>query len=293
MTIFVNNDFEAEISPFRYEANVSAPAGFFGDIGDGETVDPDVAQVWCIDASDNPALGRLPPSFINGNKCIWGSLHPYTISTEAFLMHIHYDTTTVRVTWYQMFKNFPTGGDWLPIFWNFVRKVDSTGVIQYTVPTIQLILSSGGLGVSEASDTNLNLSGATNTIPPLQTLKWYKFEVEYVYATAGRYELKIDDVTRFLFLGNTVATTGAEPTVWYTTLIGFEVGMQRNGDGNYEYWLDAVRAEDIPTTGFTVTLQASPVNVPIRVDGVAIGKTPQYPTLSGSHTIEVDSEVTA
>ena len=274
-TVYVDTSFENITTPQQITWNGYSPPGFGGDIGDGEFSNPNVAVMWVVGSGDS----RAPPAFVDGTKAVWGRVEPDAAwSTEDFLMHIHYATPSVYVRWYQMFKNFPTS-EYLPIFWNFVRKLDSSGtVIQYTIPTFQIILSGNKLTVSPASDTNLNTAGATSNFPTMQTNTWYKIEVIYTYhATAGSYQIKINNQLAYSFTGKTAATTGQEPAYSYTELIGFEVGMQYPAiasSTSFEYWLDGIyasneAAEPSPTP--TPSPYASPDLFSTDFENVALG----------------------
>jgi hypothetical protein len=256
-TVFVDTGFESEPSPQKCAccgAEAWSPQSFASDVGDGTWLDPVtgeniVAELYVIDVNDDPSLGRLPVSFIEGQKTMWGAVRPDPAwSTEDFLMHIHYDSPSVNVTWYEMFDPLPSGtSDWLPIFWDFVRKKDSTGqIVQYTISVVHLTLVGSGISVSPASDTNLDFTGATTQSFTFQPNTWYRFNFYHILdATNGRITVKINDVTIFDFTGNTVPKTGSEPDYTYTPLIGFEVGMQYpalSSENTYEFWLDDILA---------------------------------------------------
>src|SRR3989304_360955 len=245
-TIFLNTSFEDEPSPQKCAWNGYTPKGFSGDIGDGETKDPDIAVMWVIDSNDDPALGRLPPSFIDGSKVIYGKVKPDPEwSTEDFLMHVMSETQDFYISWYQMFDPLPLGtSDWLPIFWDFVRKKDLTGTVtQYTVPAIKAILVGDSIEIVTDQDAHINLTGATTTPYTIKPLTWYKFEFWHrLNEVNGEVTFKINNETVFSFTGDTVPKT-LDPNYVYTKIHGFEVGLQMPGlntPNNYTYWLDKI-----------------------------------------------------
>jgi len=260
-TIFIDTGFEDEPSPQQCFWDGYAPSGFGGDIGDGEFTDPDVAVMWVIDSDDDPYLGRLPPIFIDGSKCVWGKVKPDPVwSTECFLMNVIVDQTqALYISWYQAFNPIPTGSDWLPIFWDFVRKVRvSDGqVVQYTVPVVKATLSNSQVSISASSDSNLGLSGASTTSYPLEALQWYNFEFWHLLdEIVGEITLKINNVTVFDFVGDTVAKT-LDPNYVYTAIHGFEVGIQfpaLTSSTNYTYWLDKIVVGDYIIPEFSLEL---------------------------------------
>ena len=144
MTIIHDTSFEAEPAPIRYEFDGPMPPGLQPDVGDGESGDPDIVEMWCINKNDNPSLNRLPPYFVAGDQCIWGKIKPDPDwSTECFLMKVIVDpgANSLYVSWDQCFKNPVTeGGTYLPIFWNFVRKMQGEVVLMYTQAMISMVI---------------------------------------------------------------------------------------------------------------------------------------------------------
>jgi len=309
MVVYLDTSFENEPLPAPQQCGqgMYVPQGWGdADVGDGGGT---TSQMWFINNLD----ARAPPGgFPHGTHGIYGKLiNDPSASTEMFLLAIfaHYinpypaPQSSLYVRWYQMFRTLPVGSEWLPIFWTAVGKYDVNSSAhpqpsQWTQSVLQLILSGGGLNVSPDSDVHLNLSGAYSAIPPIQPLTWYKFEVLNVQAPApaGRFELKINDVTRYLFTGNTYPTTGAEPNIYFGPLYRFEVGMQQpglSGSALHEYWLDAVRAEDIQSAIMRALTINANIPAPVTLDGISIGNTPQTKTVTeGNHSVSVPQQVT-
>lgn len=275
---YINTSFENEPSPQQCFWDGYTPSPFGGDIGDGEFTNPDVSTMWVIDSSDDPQLGRLPPSFVDGDKVVYGNVMPDPDwSTECFLLYVIVDTTEFfYISWYQAFDPLPSGSDYLPIFWDYVRKVRvSDGqTIQYTVPVIRATLSGNAISIAAHGDANVDLTGASTTSFPIQASTWYKFEFWHIWdETAGEITFKIDDTTVFSFTGDTVAKTLDSETE-YTPIHGFEVGMQYPALASstvYSYWIDNIVAgnhiiPEFPTEFLLLLL------VPITLIVIVVGK---------------------
>jgi hypothetical protein len=244
-TQYFESSFENESlsAPQRCGQGMYVPSGWTdADVGDGGSG----TEMWYIDESDS----RAPPAgFPDGSHGIYAIVtNDADWSTENFLMRIVPESFELSLTWYQMFEQLPSGtSDWLPIFWDYVRKVrvsDGT-VVQFTVPFVKAILAGDQISISAATDSHVDLTGATTTPFTLDAMQWYKFEFWHLWnETDGKITFKINEQTVFDFTGDTVAKTLDQDTV-FTTIRGFEVGMQfpiLASSNNYTFWLDNIIA---------------------------------------------------
>ena len=214
------------------------------DVGDGGIG----TEMWYINASDS----RAPPGgFPDGSHGIYGINTPDPDwSTENFLMQrLDDETPSLYVSWYQMFKQLPSGTDiWLPIFWDYVRKdnVSDGAILQYTFTIVRAILVENRITISVSPESHLNLTGASTTPFTIETMQWYHFEFWHLLnETAGEITFKINGLTVFNFTGDTVAKTLIQDIV-FSAIQGFEVGMQKPAivtSNTYNFWLDNVVAE--------------------------------------------------
>lgn len=230
------------------------------DVGDGVSE----TKLWYIDASDS----RAPSGgFPDGSHGIYGIADADVNgdwSVEDFLMARHEQVSEVYVQWWQRFKTFPAqGSDWLPIFWVTGQKLRSSdgAVQQYTVPYVQVIMTTQGLSLSlteEVSSWNISGSVPANAI---QSDSWNKFEFSLVMSEKGSCIFKVNDVTYVNFnnIDTSIESINQKLSDYnYTNITGFEVGMQfpsSNSQSSYEWWLDNVleigaNAPDIFDTSF-------------------------------------------
>lgn len=246
-TQYFESSFENEVLPAPLECGqgMYVPVNWTdADVGDGGIG----TEMWYINASDS----RAPSGgFPDGSHGIYGINTPDPDwSTENFLMQRLDDASpSLYVSWYQMFKELPSGKDiWLPIFWDYVRKdnVSNGQIIQYTVATIRVILVENQTTIAVSPDTHLNLTGALITPFALKPMQWYHFEFWHMSnETAGEITFKINDLTVFNFTGDTAAKTLSQDTV-FSAIQGFEVGMQKPAivsSNTYNFWLDNVVAK--------------------------------------------------